>query len=84
MKRNFDTRHRSEIPDVQTESTALGRKGLDLKSSFASPYFVTKIAKQQGILKIIYCEGPRGKVEEVSLSNVLPHHLWRDGNGSLG
>lgn len=29
MKRNFDERHRSEIPDVQTGSTALGRKGLD-------------------------------------------------------
>ncbi|KAL1442111.1 hypothetical protein MTO96_000007 [Rhipicephalus appendiculatus] len=62
----------------------LVRKGVDSKSPFTGPYFVTKIAKQQGILKTVYYQGPRGKVEEASLSKVLPYRLRRDGNWSLG
>lgn len=81
MKMHFDRRHKTKMPEIDPGSMVLVRKGLDSKTPFTGPYFVVKTAKQQGLLKTIYYNGPSGRIEEASVGNVLPYY-HRQGNDS--
>lgn len=81
MKKNFDRRHSTKMPDIDPGSMILVRKGLDSKVPFTGSYLVVKTAKQQGLLKTLYYTGPNGRTEEASVRNVVPYYQ-RKGNDS--
>lgn len=78
MKKNFDKRHRADMPDIQVTDLVLVRKGIrDSSAKFYGPYSVTKTATQNGILKTVWYTGERGSVECASIGNVFKYYPRR-------
>lgn len=79
MKRNFDARRNTNIPQIQVGDQVLVRRGLPgSKTNFSGPYEVQKTVHQRGLLKAVWYKGSRGLDEVATIGNILPYHPRRD------
>lgn len=78
MKRNYDTRHLSAVPEIQPGDMILVRKCLQCsKAAFPGPYIVTKTCSQQRTLKTLYYMGPNNTTKMTAIKNIVPYHPRR-------
>lgn len=78
MKRNFDKRRNSDIPDIEVEDHVLVRKGIgSTNATFYGPFPVVKTASQHGVLKTIWYLGATGQTECASIGNVFKYYTRR-------
>lgn len=81
MKKNFEARHGSQIPNVQLNDLVLVRQGLlGTNSNFLCPFRVVKMSSQQGILKTI---GYRNSDANSSLPQLAIFYFIIPGGMSL-
>lgn len=85
MKKNFDSRRSSDIPDIQPGDFVLVRKGIrSSNEKFCGPFQVIKTASQRGILKTIWYLGVSGHTECASISNIFKYYTRRCEQRSPG
>lgn len=85
MKRNFDRRHNTRIPQIQLNDLVLVRKGLPgTKQVYMGPYRVVQIAVQHGVLKRVGYTNDDGVLEFATIGNVFKYHPRRDESSKRG
>ncbi|XP_064479177.1 uncharacterized protein K02A2.6-like [Ornithodoros turicata] len=85
MKKHFDRRHNTRLPDIQVGDLVTVRTGLPgATQALVGPVKVLQTAHKQGVLKTIAYIHPSGHYRLATIGNVFEYHPRRHGQNTPG